>query len=532
MMTTATAKKITKATFKSFVKKNANALFIKNKSHFDGMQDCVVSTKNSAFVKATTTDTFNDATLGISGIWLVGSSRDHFSAYSDDDGYQGFEVYNCVGCFVVATLTNYVPEPTIESVIESVIEAEIEPTNQESLIELSITDMFVEGNTDVEIIPYIVEAYGISIKDAVFHINQVKGVDNQFSNMSIIDSINDMLVENADDEKMIEWLVDNFDVTQFDAIAYIENVKANQTINVEFDVIEIDAETIVTDDVAEREVEINQRLDDFTTKLETAAVKQSTTLNPPILTFKQPEPQSTPAAVKQPEPQSTPVYIENPIVKTLSRAKRINIRCQFAQENGETPDQVATWCVDNVGLTRGNSNYYIRKYWVGECGFTRLGQGGSTQPTQTSKQVDIDETQPADGDVYFESPTTKSLPRTKRIARRVEFAQRNGETPDQVATWCVDNVNLTRGNSNYYIRKYWIGECNFTRLGQGGDVNQPTQASKQVDNNEQAIVDRVKTLEIDVINRAVNELGLTEDAALKIVGDMFIEMIRSKLSNK
>ena len=391
-------------------------------------------------------------------------------------------------------------------------------------------------------------------------------------------------------EEYLDWSLDNVKVSKKTAMLTIEDAlgddftgwasedgfrKPAKKINMKKELLEIqsfesdfddekeldianltgypDVTEVVNDNDNEPEIEmskVNTNVTELTTKSEKmlaellqqqltpAAVKQSTPSAPPVLTIKQPEPQSTPAAVKQPEPQSTPaelttpVYIENPIVKTLSRAKRINIRCQFAQENGETPDQVATWCVDNVGLTRGNSNWHIRKYWVGECVVTRLGQGGDVnQPKQASKQVDSDETQPADGDVYFESPTTKNSARTKRISKRVEFAQRNGETPDQVATWCVDNVGLTRGNSNYYIRKYWVGECGFTRLGQGG-LNTETVTKKVFNENEQAIVDHIKSLKIEVINRAVNELGLSVDEALKIVDDLLIDIIKVKLSNK
>lgn len=93
--------KITKATFKSFVKKNRDNLMILSKSNFDGMSDCVMSTGQTAFVKAVNTDNPHENNLGINGIWLVGGSRDYFSAY-DKDGYKGIDVYNCCGHFVVA----------------------------------------------------------------------------------------------------------------------------------------------------------------------------------------------------------------------------------------------------------------------------------------------------------------------------------------------------------------------------------------------------------------------------------------------
>lgn len=120
-------KKITKSTFKSFLKKNEGNLYIQYESSFDGMSDCVefVPSNKRKFVpleKATVRDAdyqygaehgrtreqveanffSNENTLGYSGIWLVNSSRDHFRAFDNGD-FQGIEVYNCCGSFVIAT---------------------------------------------------------------------------------------------------------------------------------------------------------------------------------------------------------------------------------------------------------------------------------------------------------------------------------------------------------------------------------------------------------------------------------------------
>lgn len=92
--------KITKATFKSFIKKNRENLLIKRKSSFDGMVDCVMPTENSEFVKAQDTDGFNENTCGIHGVWLVNGSRDHFTEYSDGN-VKGISVYNCCGSFII-----------------------------------------------------------------------------------------------------------------------------------------------------------------------------------------------------------------------------------------------------------------------------------------------------------------------------------------------------------------------------------------------------------------------------------------------
>jgi len=119
-------KKITKATFKSFVKKNTDKLFIQLCSDFDGMSDCVefIPSNQRKFVemkKDTVSDSdyrygleqgktreqietsfFNNKyTLGYRGIWLVNHSRDSFQAY-DDEQFTGIHVYNCCGSFTVA----------------------------------------------------------------------------------------------------------------------------------------------------------------------------------------------------------------------------------------------------------------------------------------------------------------------------------------------------------------------------------------------------------------------------------------------
>jgi hypothetical protein len=97
--------KITKTTIKSFIKKNENNLFVKVESTFDGMVDCVMPTKdNFKKVAVKTIENQRDEhTLGVTGLYLVGSSRDYFTAY-EDEKYIGFEVYNCCGSSIIATL--------------------------------------------------------------------------------------------------------------------------------------------------------------------------------------------------------------------------------------------------------------------------------------------------------------------------------------------------------------------------------------------------------------------------------------------
>lgn len=96
-------KKITKTTFKSFVKKNEGKLFIQVQSDFDPMVDCVMPNNDKAFKKLEKKEgtTYQlDHDLGYNGIWLVGSSRDWFEAY-EDDNFIGYEYYNCCGSALV-----------------------------------------------------------------------------------------------------------------------------------------------------------------------------------------------------------------------------------------------------------------------------------------------------------------------------------------------------------------------------------------------------------------------------------------------
>jgi len=104
---TTTTKKITRATFKSFVTKYAECLLIKNVSNFDGMVDCVMPVQRDFrfATKSTRHQNADKYTLGINGVWLVGSSRDYFTAY-EDDNFKGIEVSNCCGDFIVAICKN------------------------------------------------------------------------------------------------------------------------------------------------------------------------------------------------------------------------------------------------------------------------------------------------------------------------------------------------------------------------------------------------------------------------------------------
>lgn len=94
--------KITKATFKSFIRKNAGNLHVKVRSRFDGMTDCIQPIKDG--YTPAEPDRFPENTLGIKGVWLVGNSRDYFEPI-EEHGFKGFKVVNCCGSFVVAVPT-------------------------------------------------------------------------------------------------------------------------------------------------------------------------------------------------------------------------------------------------------------------------------------------------------------------------------------------------------------------------------------------------------------------------------------------
>lgn len=93
------AKKITAATVKSFIKKNRANLFINVKSDFDGMTDSV-ERRTDGFKKAKE-EAHHEATLGIEGVWFVGSSRDYFTAY-ETATMTGYEVSNSCGTWICA----------------------------------------------------------------------------------------------------------------------------------------------------------------------------------------------------------------------------------------------------------------------------------------------------------------------------------------------------------------------------------------------------------------------------------------------
>lgn len=97
-----TTKKITLATLKRFVRANRERLLIRVTSSFDGMTDGVERVRGAKFAPIESRGSPNNRdTLGIAGLWLVGSSRDRFSHY-EDSSYTGIRCYNSCGAWAVA----------------------------------------------------------------------------------------------------------------------------------------------------------------------------------------------------------------------------------------------------------------------------------------------------------------------------------------------------------------------------------------------------------------------------------------------
>lgn len=93
-------KKITLSTVKSFIKKNSDNIYINIRSEFNGMIDGL-SFYNNGFVKAKKESQDKSYTLGISGAYFVGNSRDYFSKF-EDDNFEGIQVINSCGKFILA----------------------------------------------------------------------------------------------------------------------------------------------------------------------------------------------------------------------------------------------------------------------------------------------------------------------------------------------------------------------------------------------------------------------------------------------
>ena len=119
MTATATAtKRITIATVKSFIRRNRAALFVREQSCFDAMQDMVTNSYRNEFAPAAprqnqiycdgwdslppkyiNVSEDHPTTLGLVGVWFCGG--DLCEKFENDD-FTGYKVYNCCGTWFVA----------------------------------------------------------------------------------------------------------------------------------------------------------------------------------------------------------------------------------------------------------------------------------------------------------------------------------------------------------------------------------------------------------------------------------------------
>jgi len=89
-------KKITKATFKAFAKRNAGRLYVQHLSSFNGMEDMVTDVK-SGWKRAKLTD---DKTWPVEGVFLAYNGN-IFELY-EDAAFIGVYVYNAAGSDIIA----------------------------------------------------------------------------------------------------------------------------------------------------------------------------------------------------------------------------------------------------------------------------------------------------------------------------------------------------------------------------------------------------------------------------------------------
>ena len=95
-----TVKKFTMSSLKSWIRKNLATLQIRESSRFDGMVDCVMPSEDQSWGKVESIDFSSKNSLGISGAWFVGSSRDYLYPNTDENGkIVSVSVSNCCGSF-------------------------------------------------------------------------------------------------------------------------------------------------------------------------------------------------------------------------------------------------------------------------------------------------------------------------------------------------------------------------------------------------------------------------------------------------
>lgn len=98
-MKTATTKKFTMSSLKSWIRKNVDTLQIRESTRFDGMVDCVMPSEDQSWGKVGSINFTDKHTLGISCAWFVGESRDYLYPKTVNDKIVSVFVSNCCGSF-------------------------------------------------------------------------------------------------------------------------------------------------------------------------------------------------------------------------------------------------------------------------------------------------------------------------------------------------------------------------------------------------------------------------------------------------
>ena len=94
-------KKITKATFKSFIRKNIDYLYINVKTEFDGMVDGCEPRHGGFKPIQLSPAVAHEHSLFIGGLYLVNGGDDRFYHY-EDENFMGIEYCNCCGRGILA----------------------------------------------------------------------------------------------------------------------------------------------------------------------------------------------------------------------------------------------------------------------------------------------------------------------------------------------------------------------------------------------------------------------------------------------
>ena len=384
MKTASGIKKITRSTFKTFIKKNQGKLFVKQVSHFDGMYDCSMNIPNAKFDKAEDTLTSFENTLGIRGVWLVGSSRDNFYNY-EDDYYQGFEVYNCVSNFMLVIKKDVTqPEPEVDT-----DEADFEPAKNLNKPFLTIVDSQPETKNMIEKQPAVL---------SVDFDNYETAEDIEYNDPFIIDSINEMLDDNVNQYQIIEVIAETFNLTQFQATAYLGVAKdksadddvdefENQlTINLES---EPDSVTPVVTPVVNPEDQIKRWINE---SLETVSIEDLSKLNPATLLSTDNKEKltgwisdavdevillgeekglsdvdvlnilSTGLGKRLTQPKKTK-QPKQPQERVKSKLAQIRDRVATAKANNEDPLIVVDWIVTELGNSNALARSQVKQIW-------------------------------------------------------------------------------------------------------------------------------------------------------------------------